>query len=380
MMKAVSISTADRKWLLSNYGGFLQHFALRVVLKRMGYSPFRVEAGRIRGEFKAFLRPLLDMRNNLLCTWSPNRAKRPCKPFWFWLHRLRFIRDYRKMIGKLFEKQPGARHAAIVGGGQAWSIYCQNRPDLYWEDRDDATRRIAYSVSSAWVALKDNDEWKARVGRACAKADSISLRERAGAELCAALAPAKDMAVTLDPVFLLSGEEYGKYMPGEKIFKTDTLLCYFVEVHDAEYIDRRKFLQLSEELGCDCRMVGIQGAEFHVPPRMLLNPGPVDFLRCCRDAKYIVTNSFHGAVLAMVFQKDFLFVGQRDPDNTGNRNLRQVELLNEFGLADRAASIDAPAETMKEILDRHIDWKDMDPLICAKRTQSLDWLRNALEP
>ena len=45
-MKIVSISTADRKWLLSNYGGMLQHFALREVLKGMGFAPYRIEAVR----------------------------------------------------------------------------------------------------------------------------------------------------------------------------------------------------------------------------------------------------------------------------------------------------------------------------------------------
>ena len=117
-MKIVSISTADRKWLLSNYGGFLQHFALRVILKRLGYSPYRVETGKIWSEARAFLQPLFDLRNNLLCILDHNRVKRSCKPFWFWIRRLRFIHDYQRTIGKLFEKQSVPRIAAIVGGGK----------------------------------------------------------------------------------------------------------------------------------------------------------------------------------------------------------------------------------------------------------------------
>src|SRR5574344_428281 len=39
----VGIQTVARSLLLSNYGSFFQHYALRRVLRRMGLSPFRRE-------------------------------------------------------------------------------------------------------------------------------------------------------------------------------------------------------------------------------------------------------------------------------------------------------------------------------------------------
>ena len=115
-MKTVSISTADRKWLLLNYGGFLQHFALREVLKRLGYTPYRVESGRMLGEVKAFMLPFYNVINNICAVVNPARAMRYNKPFFYWSHRCRFIRDYRRYIGPLFENQRRERVAAIVGG------------------------------------------------------------------------------------------------------------------------------------------------------------------------------------------------------------------------------------------------------------------------
>lgn len=378
-MKIVSISTADRKWLLSNYGGMLQHFALREVLKGMGFAPYRIEAGRPRGEIKAFLRPLKDLCNNLLALARPSRKKRPLRLFYYWSHRIRFICDYRKLVGSLFENQRRQRFAAIVGGGQAWSIYCQNRPDLYWEDDDSPMRRVAYSVSSAWIALKDNDAWKQRIRAACIKADAVSLRENAGVSLCASLLPGKSFYTTLDPVFLMTAQEYGRFLPERKIFTQETVFFYFVEVHDAEYIDEGKLRKFAKEMGCECRMTGIQGAEFYVPCGMEINPGPVDFLRCCRDAKCIVTNSFHGAVLALVFGKNFLFVGQRDPNGTGSRNQRQIELLQEFDLADRAIAIEAGVHEMVAAMERKMDWGKIFEMLEKRRTDSIGWLRSALD-
>ena len=381
-MKIVSISTADRKWLLSNYGGFLQHFALREVLKKSGFLPYRVEAERMRSEIKALvkavLRPFKDIANNILSFVDRRRKWRPVKMFWYWWHKVRFIQDYRKLIGCLFEDSHKECFASIVGGGQAWSIYCQDRPDLYWECDPRQMKRIAYSVSSAWIALANNEGWKKRLAAALHRADSVSLREKAGADLCASLVAGKEYAVCLDPVFLLSAEEYEEYIPMGKSFRHKTLFCYFVEVYDKEYIDVRKFKALADRLGCECRMVGIQGAEHFIPRHLLENPGPVDFLRHCRDAEFIITNSFHGVVLAIVFGKKFLFLGQRDPQNTGNRNQRQMELLAEFGLMNRSVPVDADVIDMMTAMQSKIDWQAVSATVREKRKFSIDWLCNAL--
>ena len=377
-MKYVSISTADRKWLLLNYGGFLQHFALRVVLKKMGFTPYRVDNDGVGGEIKAFFSPFKWMASNILSLISPTRKWRHINAANFWLHRIRFICDYRKLIGPLFEVQAQRRFAALVGGGQAWSIYCQNRPDLYWENVDDDVRCVAYSVSSAWIALSDNESWLKRVEKACRRANAVSLRERAGVSLCSSLVPDKDFCKTLDPVFLLMAEEYGEYLPQRKIFDKDTVFSYLLEVRDAEYVNEDSIRKLATELGCDCKMVGIQGAEYYVPHTMSMNPGPIDFLRCCRDSRYIVTNSFHGAVLALVFHKNFVFVQQHDPRNNGNANLRQTELLNEFGLSDRILSAGASVADMLHVLKSNINWMKIDESIQQKRRFSLEFIEKSL--
>jgi len=82
--------------------------------------------------------------------------------------------------------------------------------------------------------------------------------------------------------------------------------------------------------------------------------GPKEFLYLLKNAAYVVTNSFHGTVFSIMFEKPFITV----PHQT--RSIRMIELLNDVGLEDRIAKDIS-------VLDDKIDF-DIDKYKLAKET------------
>lgn len=380
--KFVSISTADRRWLLLNYGGFLQHYALRIVLKRLGYEPYRVETANAMNEIGAFIvPPLRTVVNNLLSIFCTSRQWRKGGVIFYLTHRFRFLVDYWRLIGSVFERQrKDERVGAIVGGGQAWSLRCQDRPDLYWEDDERPMKRIAYSVSSSWTRSVNDENWRFRLVRACRKATAVSLREPEGVEVCNSLCPGVGAVVMSDPVFLLSRQDYEDVVAANRIFKKRTLWCYFLEVRTRTEIDIAKLCQLASALGMELKITCIQGAERYVPDRLRLDPSPSDYIRCLRDCECFITNSFHGTAFAIVFNKMFAYVRQQE--NTANVtgcNERQMALINQYGFGNRVVSIGDNVENLAKIITRPIDWKAVNARRMGERERSLMWLKASLD-
>lgn len=79
-------------------------------------------------------------------------------------------------------------------------------------------------------------------------------------------------------------------------------------------------------------------------------PSVESWLQSFRDAKFIVTDSFHGTVLSILFNKPFIAVG-----NSARGMARFESLLSQFGLTDRL--VESPEEVSPKLVHSQIDWK-----------------------
>lgn len=94
--------------------------------------------------------------------------------------------------------------------------------------------------------------------------------------------------------------------------------------------------------------------------------GPQDFLGYIRDARYVITNSFHACVFCSVWHTPFSVFPRFQ------RDTRIQNLLTLTGLTDRMVT---PQESGRPIWERKIDWDCADRAIRAKADESLEFLR-----
>ena len=103
--------------------------------------------------------------------------------------------------------------------------------------------------------------------------------------------------------------------------------------------------------------------------------GPQEFLAYIRDAEYVVTDSFHGSVFSLIFQKNFFIIEKEDSMGNPLQDERINTLCDIFHIKNRLIS----ANNIKDIsLDCNIDWNEIESLRQKYAEESKKILLNAL--
>lgn len=97
-------------------------------------------------------------------------------------------------------------------------------------------------------------------------------------------------------------------------------------------------------------------------------PTPAQFLYIIKNAKYVITDSFHGTCFCINFNKNFIDVL---PENHSQRN-RSV--LDFFDLTDRIISDDK-----FDFVEQSIDWSKVNNILMEQRKISMIELKSLCE-
>lgn len=168
----------------------------------------------------------------------------------------------------------------------------------------------------------------------------------------------------LDPTFLLDAQEWEQIMEKQAIFKGKYILYYGFDTSDfcAEAIRL-----LKKKLGIP--VVGIS-VSLHSPYSFdcfYQQAGPREFLNFIKNASVILTSSFHGMALSIIFRKDFVVLKH------GTRMSRMESLLTNFNLKNRLVY---NIETLNDLVNHnlHINYSDCENTISEKVDYSRKWL------
>ena len=101
-----------------------------------------------------------------------------------------------------------------------------------------------------------------------------------------------------------------------------------------------------------------------------VNVNPLQLLGWFKYAQYVVTDTFHGSIMSMINHRNFA-VYCRDNAN------KLMDLLASFSLDDRVVS--SNESNISEVLSHEIDYTAFQFRLESYRTQSSEWLRNALD-
>lgn len=376
-MKYCAIATIGKDYLLSNYGSFFQHYALRQVLKRLGFAPFRV-------------RPKDEHCSRLLILWD--RIKDGARPY-YWLVKglaererkakhLRFrnkvskgfLCDYRVLIGSFDERMVFDEHTYGIRGGD--QVICVDSDKAWLEDIKQPNPRIIYAASTDWSLFSANRVIQSNIVQRLSGFTAIGLRESRGVELLSGLL-AQKIEKVVDPVMLLWREDFTGIESRRTIFTQPTLFCYLVNIRSEEDLQVKKYRHVAEMLGCDLKILGIQGAEEYAPKQFSINLRPVQFLRAINEARYFITNSYHGSVFGLIYNKRFLSVWQNCPVGT-DQNERQRDLMEQYGLERRWVDYRLSDDQILDAILTEEDWASINSQIEKDRQKSLEWLKGAL--
>ena len=111
----------------------------------------------------------------------------------------------------------------------------------------------------------------------------------------------------------------------------------------------------------------------YLPLQERIAPSIQEWIAGFEDADFVVTDSFHGCVMSILFHKPFLVIG-----NSSRGLSRVLSLLNIFGLESRLVEGIDPDDDGEGWL-MEMDWDSVDATLDQWRKKSLSFLRDALQ-
>ena len=256
----------------------------------------------------------------------------------------------------------------LSGSDQIWNpkIFPDGHFDPVFFGAFSRRRKIAYAPSFGIPRVPEEMEGELR--NYLEQFSHLSVREQQGQQIVKDVT-GRDVPVVLDPTLLLDREAWSAiaHEPGEG---KGYILCYCVSKPGAlePYIRR-----LAETTGLPVVQLCGTRQKVHPKAKCVLDAGPAEFLGLFRGASYVCTNSFHGTVFSLQFQKPF-FTNLAPSELAAPERSRTFSLLDRLGLTER---IIGKGDTAG--LEDSIDWERVEEKLRFARQSSLDYLRAALD-
>jgi hypothetical protein len=191
---------------------------------------------------------------------------------------------------------------------------------------------------------------------------SISVREEKLAESLRTLT-GRNVETVIDPTLLLERADYEPLLTKNPRKTEDYILAYYVV--ESEVLQRCA-KAASRLLNCELLEIHYKKTPTIKGENMILDAGPGEFLSCIRDAKLVMTNSFHGTVFSILFRKKFYSVYQQ--------NGRIENLLEFLDLTDRHICREEEIRVEQEI-----DYTQSESRLAEYRRKSIGFLERAIE-
>lgn len=367
--------------LHKNVGGNLQAYALQTFLQKQGHDVWFINRKQesvnvltaLFIEFKRLLFGVLPMKsyNSFLRPYLKQRRSSRNKDSFFITE---FIHPKTNSLNsKSLSKLRAYRFdAIIVGSDQVWrpkystNIYHHFFSFLEKGNWSKQIIRIAYAASFG------TDEWEFSVSQTnnikhlAHRINSISVREESAIELCEKNLGLRNVEHVLDPVFLLNREDY-KRLVGKSLFLNDTLFAYIL---DFNTIKDDVVMELSSRF--QLKVNKFDSNDSSCSDDNESESKELVWLNSLISSKYVITDSFHGCVFSILFNKPFIALG-----NEGRGLSRFQSLLKMFSLEHRLVLAN---ENMDKIMgiEEAIDWERVNRILEDKRTHSINFMVESL--
>lgn len=343
-----------------NYGAVLQAYALKKKIDELGnvtkvinYINLKEkEAGKVikTNSLKSFVGSLLKLK------FFRQKNKK------FIMFRNKYLNLTPEIKNKdMLKKMDREFDVFFTGSDQVWNYNITDGDMAYLLDFASNNKKNSYAAS---FGVTDIDEkYKKIYKRLLEDFSNISVREEIGKTIVNKLCN-KNAYTVLDPTLLLDSIEWKKIAKSSK--ENKYILIYLLTYSERIY-------KLAERLSNDFGLkiiviaVDIKTFKFSRKYKYYLSAGPEEFLGLFMNAEYIITNSFHGTVFSLIFNKKLIV----DYLNDKGKNIRLENILQLFKLEDRVLREDNYLSLCKDI-----DYEMVNKALSIEREKSIKYLKN----
>lgn len=229
-------------------------------------------------------------------------------------------------------------------------------------------RKVSYAASFGRDKISSSEA--AQLPNLLKNLDAISVRETSGVALVKQ-AIGRQTANVPDPT-LLHGDYSELTNRSASAQEGSYVFCYALRSPDNI---RQTADLVSSRL--DCPILSA-----HNPHRRWVEigktvyPDPAEWVSLLKNARFVVTNSFHGTVFSLLFRKPFVVAGLTG--EKASANARAINLLRAVNLENRFAP-SFSEQNVESLMESKIDWSDVDRRLADLRRAGDQFLQAQVE-
>lgn len=309
----------------TNYGAVLQTYALQQTFLSLGHENLVLETKTANKKKKA----RLSVRGLYLryISWLRRKEVAVLRRYFadFHKYRLHLTRPYSSMED--LRNDPPDVDCLITGSDQVWNF--ATAPKLIDSRllKFGKESSIRFSYAASIEELRYSDEQKKRLGDALVDFKGVSVREQSAKEYIESFTPYQVERV-LDPVFLLSKENWMN-LAIEPRMNGPFILCY--QVQSNKRMEEVAY-QLKRQTGYPVVSICNGPIRWIKSDYSFHDVSIEEFLGFYNQAAFIVSASFHGVAMGLVFEKPVYALVKKTRAN------RLIEIMHLFALEDYIVS------------------------------------------
>ncbi len=347
---------------VKNYGSFLQAFSLKSNIEALGHqcSFVNIVPGEQLGDYRISKFHKVHLLIERLYGWD-------------FMKRFHYIYQFQSRFSKEFLPELGVKpgvttehfDTVVIGSDEVFN--CAQKTwfgfsKQLFGDGLNTNKVITYAGSFGATTVNKLEKLgiKDTVAGLLKKLDKISVRDANSLKVVEDLTgdtPKKNV----DPVFIY---DYTKHMP-QTVDLKDYMIVYTYPGRITDKGEINAIRAYAKSKGLKLVSIG------HYFPwcDMTIVPHPFEVLAYFKNATCIVTDTFHGSVFSIKFNKQFCTIVR------GMNSNKLTHLLEQFGLAGRIAN---DVSMLPAIMDTKIDYAPVNAKIAEEKERSVAYLSENL--
>lgn len=267
-----------------------------------------------------------------------------------------------------FEKLNDSYFTFVCGSDQIWNP-TEHNPRYFFDYVSKSRLKVSYAPSVGCPRIEDEDVAR-RMKKLCGRFDALSTREESGSRIVSELT-GRDVETVIDPTLLMGASQWND-LTGEAVASSEPYLLAYMLGYNKEHWKR--VYELASLLDLPVRVIPVFKRDLKRKGCITDPVGPAEFVSLIANASYVCTDSFHGVVFSINFNRDFCVFERFKRGVSGSQNSRIYNILEKMGLQARLA-LDGVSNG--ELVSK-IVWTEPNRLLLAQREHSLNWLKDAL--
>lgn len=262
----------------------------------------------------------------------------------------------------------------ICGSDQIWNpAFFDQSYFLNFVKKDKVKIAYAPSIGGKNIPSQLQDQYHLNLQHF----NYISTREESNIKILEKISKKKVFPV-IDPTLLIDHSEWNniiKDLNSSSITnKENYIFCYFLSNNNwynkviSSLNPQKKYIIFS---------VGTSAPySYKVKNATIIHPTPIEFIAYINHAKYIITDSFHGTIFAINFNKNFIALKRNNDTDKNSENQRFYSLLQKLNLLDYFLGKNEQYDINKI---KAIDYNLINLKLNLLREQSINFLNQSLK-